>query len=186
MTARDREAAQAWISSSSLAASACVAMLPPPDQRPHGRPPPCQALADLAHHARALRAAQRRGGRLVEEGNNVADSLMEAGAVATMDVRIACPRGREPDPVVLAGAEISARENGGRVEVVHDPCEAVEGAHAVYTDVWVSMGDEVDAARRHAELEPYRVDGRLMAHAGPTRSSSTACPRTAARRSPPR
>ena len=126
---------------------------------------PCQALADLLTIREHFGQFEGVAVAYVGDGNNVANSLLEAGALATMDVRIACPRGYEPDHVVLRGAEISARENGGSVRVVHDPREAVEGAHAVYTDVWVSMGDEAEQARRLAALEDYRVTPRLMAHA---------------------
>ncbi len=126
---------------------------------------PCQALADLL----TLREhyGQLEGVTLayIGDGNNVAHSLMEAGALATMDIRIACAPGYEPDPEIVEGAERSARENGGSVRVVYDPHEAVEGAHAVYTDVWVSMGDEAEQERRLAELAHYQVTPQLMAQA---------------------
>ena len=81
---------------------------------------------------------------------------MRPAALAGMDIRVARPPGYEPDAEILRGAELAAAENGGSVRVVHDPHEAVEGAHAVYTDVWVSMGDEAEQARRLAELRPTR------------------------------
>ena len=101
----------------------------------------------------------------IGDGNNVAHSLMEAGTLAGMDVRIACPPGYEPDADILAGAERTAAENGSRIRVVYDPHEAVEGAHVVYTDVWVSMGDEAEQERRLAELGLYQVTPTLMAQA---------------------
>jgi ornithine carbamoyltransferase len=113
---------------------------------------PCQALADLL-------TLRERFGRLeglrvayVGAGNNVARSLLEAGALAGMDVVAACPPELAPD---VPGAH-----------VVADPLEAVSGADAVYTDVWVSMGEEAEREMRLATLEPYRVDARLMAAAG--------------------
>ena len=124
---------------------------------------PCQALADLLTLREHYGQLEGVALAYVGDGNNVAHSLMEAGALATMDIRIACPHGYEPDPVVLAGAEVCARENGGRISVVHDAREAVEGAHAVYTDVWVSMGDEAEQERRLAELARFQVTPRLMA-----------------------
>jgi ornithine carbamoyltransferase len=126
---------------------------------------PCQALADLLTLREHYGQLEGVAVAYVGDGNNVAHSLIEAGALATMDIRIACPPGYEPDPEVLAGAERSAAENGGRVRVVHDPCEAVEGAHAVYTDVWVSMGDEAEQQRRLADLARYQVTPTLMARA---------------------
>lgn len=113
---------------------------------------PCQALADLL-------TLQERFGRLeglkvayVGDGNNVATSLLEASALVGIEAVAACPPGYEPpveDAVVLT-----------------DPYEAVAGAHAVYTDVWVSMGDE-DREARLAALAPYQVDERLLAAARP-------------------
>ncbi|MGH3076561.1 MAG: ornithine carbamoyltransferase [Gaiellaceae bacterium] len=113
---------------------------------------PCQALADLLtlreHFGRleGLRVA------FVGAGNNVATSLVEAGALVGMDVVVACPRGHEPSVP--------------DVRVVPDPLEAVAGADAVYTDVWVSMGEEDEREERLARFEPYRVDAALMAAAG--------------------
>jgi ornithine carbamoyltransferase len=109
---------------------------------------PCQALADLM-------TMRERFGRLeglklayVGDGNNMARSLMVAGAVAGVEVVVASPEGMTlPDVAPL------------------DPAESVRGAHAVYTDVWVSMGDEAEADRKRAALAPYRVDEALMANA---------------------
>ena len=111
---------------------------------------PVQALADL-------QTLQESFGRLdglrlayVGDGNNVARSLAIAGALAGVEVVIASPEGFE-----LQGPDHGAR-------LVRDPVEAVEGAHAVYTDVWVSMGDEETADERRAALAPYRIDDALL------------------------
>jgi ornithine carbamoyltransferase len=110
---------------------------------------PCQALADL-------QTLQERFGRLeglklayVGDGNNVARSLAILGAKAGVQVAVASPPGYELEPV--AGAQLT-----------NDPAEAVAGAHAVYTDVWVSMGDEETASARRAALAPYRIDDALL------------------------
>ncbi|HLG09108.1 MAG TPA: ornithine carbamoyltransferase [Gaiellaceae bacterium] len=112
---------------------------------------PCQALADLL-------TLRERFGRLegvrvayVGAGNNVATSLLEAGALMGIHIVAACPAGYEP---AVDGAH-----------VVDDPLEAVAGAYAVYTDVWVSMGEEAERDVRFAALEPFRVDAELMAAA---------------------
>ena len=111
---------------------------------------PCQALADL-------QTLQERFGTLeglrvayVGDGNNVARSLAIAGGRAGVEVVIASPEGYE-----LQGDAHGAT-------LVRDPVEAVAGAHAVYTDVWVSMGDEDTAAERRAALAPYRIDDALL------------------------
>jgi ornithine carbamoyltransferase len=114
---------------------------------------PCQALADLL--TLRERFGELEGLRIayVGAGNNVATSLAEAGALVGATVVVASPPGYAP-PI------------GGAV-VVTDPLEAVVGAHAVYTDVWVSMGDEDDVQARREALEPYRVDAQLLSLARP-------------------
>ena len=128
---------------------------------------PCQALADLLTLKEHYGQLEDVAVAYIGDGNNVAHSLMEAGALAAMDIRIACPPGYSPDAGILDAAQLCAAERGARVRVVHDPHEAVEGAHAVYTDVWVSMGDEAEQERRLAELAPYQVTPSLMAQAAP-------------------
>ena len=126
---------------------------------------PCQALADLLtieQHFGSL-----AGIRLayVGEGNNVAHSLMEAGALAGMHVAVASPDGLGPDAEVTTRALRMAERHHGSIEVVSNPRSAVLDAHVVYTDVWVSMGDEADAEAHVASLRPYQVNGELMAAA---------------------
>jgi len=117
---------------------------------------PCQALADL------LTLRERFGDlagltvAYVGDGNNVAHSLIEAALLAGLQLALACPEGYRPDPAIVEAA-------GDAVRVVTDPRDAVAGAAAVYTDVWVSMGDEAEQQRRLADLRPYEVDGDLMA-----------------------
>jgi ornithine carbamoyltransferase len=124
---------------------------------------PLQSLADLL--TLRDRFGRLQGLRLayVGDGNNVTHSLMEAGALAGMTVAVATPEGYEPDATVTAEAQALARQHGGEVLVVRDPREAVAGAHAVYGDVWLSMGDpESETAARFAALEPYRITGALV------------------------
>jgi ornithine carbamoyltransferase len=121
---------------------------------------PCQALADLL----TLRERFGPGGlRLayVGDGNNVAHSLLLVGALAGLEVRVAAPPGLAP-----ARAIVERASRLGDVAVTVDPAEAVAGAHAVYTDVWVSMGQEDGDARRR-QLAPYRVDESLLTRARP-------------------
>jgi len=115
---------------------------------------PCQALADLLTVREALGALEGRRLAYVGDGNNVARSLAVLGEVAGMEVAVASPSGYELEPV--AGARL-----------VTDPGEAVAGAEVVYTDVWVSMGDEDTAAERRAALAPYRIDLELLSRAAP-------------------
>jgi ornithine carbamoyltransferase len=110
---------------------------------------PCQALADLLTLREAFGALDGLTLAYVGDGNNVARSLAILGATAGVEVRIASPQGYALEPV--AGATL-----------LSDPAKAVAGAHAVYTDVWVSMGDEATADARRTALAPYRVDDALL------------------------
>jgi ornithine carbamoyltransferase len=129
---------------------------------------PLQSITDV-FTAREL-FGELRGRRLayVGAGNNVAHSLMQACALAGMDIAVATPAEFAPDPCAVAEAEKLAADTGSRVEVGVDPIAAVRGACVVYTDVWVSMGDAAQTqAARLATLAPYRVTPALMAHAAP-------------------
>jgi ornithine carbamoyltransferase len=109
---------------------------------------PCQALADLMTLLERFGSLEGLKLAYVGDGNNMARSLLNSGRVAGVEVVMATP----PE---LSLPELPAL----------DPVEAVGGAHAVYTDVWVSMGDEQDAERRRSLLAPYRIDAELMSHA---------------------
>ncbi len=119
---------------------------------------PCQALADLLTLQERFGALEGLRVAYVGDGNNVLHSLMLVGARAGVQVVGATPPDLRPDPDLVAQA-------GALASVVDDPREAAAGAHALYTDVWVSMGDEQDADRRRALLTPYRLDAELLARA---------------------
>jgi ornithine carbamoyltransferase len=120
---------------------------------------PCQVLADLL-------TLRERFGRLeglrlayTGDGNNMANSLMLLGAKAGVEVAVATPAELRPDDALSAGLN-------GKVALTTDPAEAAAGAHALYTDVWVSMGDDDEAAEsRRSLLAPYRLDETLLARA---------------------
>jgi ornithine carbamoyltransferase len=125
---------------------------------------PCQALADLLTLRERFGAVKGLRLAYVGDGNNVAASLMLLGARAGVRVAVATPPELAPAKGVVAAAERSAAA-GGEVELTVDPVRAAAGAHAVYTDVWVSMGDEAEATRRRELLAPYRLDTALLARA---------------------
>lgn len=128
---------------------------------------PCQALADML--TLKERFGDLDGLRLayVGDSDNVARSLVEAGALSGVHVVLASPPAYEPKPDTLRAMHEFSDAHHGHVSVVHDPRVAVRGADAVYTDVWVSMGAESDAGERMTTLEPYRVTRELMALASP-------------------
>jgi ornithine carbamoyltransferase len=119
---------------------------------------PCQALADLLTLRERFGALDGLRVAYVGDGNNVCHSLMLLGARAGVEVVAATPPDLRPADEIVA-------EAGELARVVEDPAEAAAGAHAIYADVWVSMGDETDARRRRELLAPYRLDADLLAHA---------------------
>ncbi len=128
---------------------------------------PCQALADLL-------TIRERFGRLdgvrlsyVGDGNNVANSLLLAGALTGMHVSVATPPGYEPIPQVVKRAQELAADTGGSVHVGSDAPGSVVGTDVVYTDVWASMGQEAEAEERRLIFAPYQVNRVLVARAKP-------------------
>jgi ornithine carbamoyltransferase len=118
---------------------------------------PCQGLADLLTLRERFGDLEGLKLAYVGDGNNVANSLMLLGAKAGMEVAVATPEERRP----------SLSVDGGSVTVTSDPAAAAAGAHALYTDVWVSMGDEAQADALRTALAPYRLDTALLERARP-------------------
>jgi len=129
---------------------------------------PLQSITDVFTLTEIFGDLQGRTLAYLGAGNNVTHSLLEASALAGMNVAVATPAGYEPDPGVVAVAQKLAAESGSFVHIGHDPLAAVAGASAVYTDVWLSMGDELETrAARTAALTPFRVTTELMGLARP-------------------
>jgi ornithine carbamoyltransferase len=123
---------------------------------------PCQALADV------MTIRERLGGfddvrvAYLGDGNNVCHSLMAACGKLGMDFVAATPEGYDPDPEVVDWAREAASASDGSIELLRDPRVAAEGADVLYTDVWTSMGQEEEHARRLRDLEAYRIDDPLV------------------------
>ncbi len=128
---------------------------------------PCQALADV--FTLQERFGDVRGLKLafVGDGNNVAHSLMLASLRLGMNFSLATPVGYEPDAEIVAQAEALAAVAGGQLVITTDASEAVDGAQAIYTDVWASMGQENEKEKRLADFAPYQVNGALFEQAAP-------------------
>ena len=127
---------------------------------------PCQALADLFTIQQKRGSLKGRSFAYIGDGNNMANSLIEACAKVGMSITLACPKGYEPDAGIVREASREAEQAGARVTVVHDPYEAVRGADVVYTDVWASMGQEAEHAKRVKAFKGYEVDAKLLKAAG--------------------
>jgi ornithine carbamoyltransferase len=128
---------------------------------------PCQALADLLTVQERLGSLTGRTIVYLGDGNNVAHSLLLAGALAGMTVRCATPPGFEPIPQVVHRAEEIAARTGGAVEILHDPVEAATDADVLYTDVWASMGQEDEADERALVFPAYQLSQKLVDVAAP-------------------
>ena len=127
---------------------------------------PCQALADFLTLQEGFGAVSGLTLSYVGDGNNVAHSLMLCGALLGVNVRVGCPKSYEPDAAVLQ----QARELAGArcsIDVIHEPVAAVRGAHALYTDVWASMGQEDEKAAREAAFSGWCLNEELVAEADP-------------------
>src|SRR5438876_9565913 len=124
---------------------------------------PCQVLADLFTVHEAVGTWEGKRVAWVGDGNNMANSWLEAAQVLGFELRLACPEGYEPN----RGIFDRAKQAGACIEVTETPEEAVEGAHVVNTDVWASMGQEAEAEARRNAFRGYTVDAELMKLADP-------------------
>ena len=138
----------------------------------HSGIPVVNALSDLEHPTQIvsdLFTIQEEKGKLkglklayIGDGNNVCNSLVLGTALMGMRASVACPQGYEPEVAILKRAEERCRTTGGTVQVVHDPAEAAEGADVLYTDVWVSMGDEATKEKRTHDFNGYQINSELL------------------------
>ena len=122
---------------------------------------PCQAFADL------LTIKERKNSfdvtlAFVGDGNNVCNSLLLASAFVGMDMNVVCPPDYEPDAEIFNKATKYAEETGAKLKITNEVDEGVEGADVIYTDVWVSMGDEKEASKRIKDFTDYQVNENLM------------------------
>ena len=124
---------------------------------------PCQALADYQTIGERFEGFEGLALAYLGDGNNVAHSLMFAGAKLGVDVRVACPPGYEPLPQVVERCRAIGAETGGKLAVTNVVAEAATGANVLYTDVWASMGQESEAEKRAEVLGKYQVNSDVVA-----------------------
>jgi len=125
---------------------------------------PCQVLADLL-------TIQEKKGRLrgiklayIGDGNNVANSLIEAASKMGINLSLACPEGYEPDPLIFERAQAQAKSE---IIILREPREAAGGADVIYTDVWVSMGEEKKSEEKKKRFKDFRINEKLLLCAKP-------------------
>jgi ornithine carbamoyltransferase len=121
---------------------------------------PCQVLADLLTVRQQLGTYEGKKVAWIGDGNNMANSWINAAYRLGFELAVACPEGYDPDPEILARAQ-----RGGNVTLVRDPNEAAVGAHVVNTDVWASMGQEQEQEKREQAFAGFTVNGAVMKHA---------------------
>jgi ornithine carbamoyltransferase len=134
--------------------------------------PVVNALSDIEHPTQIvsdLFTIQEVKGKLkglklayIGDGNNVCNSLILGGALEGMSIAVACPTGYEPNGTLLGEAEKTSRTTGATITVSHDPSEAAKDADLLYTDVWVSMGDEASKEKRMKDFNGYQINDDLL------------------------
>lgn len=126
---------------------------------------PCQAIADLFtvyEHKGKLEGLKMS---YIGDGNNVTHSLLHACAMAGMDMSVATPKGYECAPEIVEEAKEIGKKTGSKIIITNDPVEAIKDSDAVYTDTWVSMGQEAEKAKRIEIFKDYTIDGKLFKNA---------------------
>ena len=123
---------------------------------------PCQALADMLTIKEHFGSFKGKKISFVGDGNNVCNSLLLIAPLLGMDMSVACPKGYEPNEDILKISKGYANENNTEITISDDINTALDNVDVVYTDVWVSMGDEAEKAKREIDLSPYQVNKELM------------------------
>ena len=128
---------------------------------------PCQALADMVTIKEKL--GSFRGKKIVYlgDGNNVCNSLLYASAIMGIDMVACCPATRMPNAEIMIGAANIAAENGSKIVASHDPQEACVGADVLYTDTWISMGDDTPVDKAIKLFQMYQINDELLSIANP-------------------
>ncbi len=123
---------------------------------------PCQAVADFMTMTEVKGELKGKVLAWVGDGNNVLHSLAFGAAILGMNLRAAVPEGYDPDMEIMEKAKGIAAKNGSSIEIFRDPKEAVTGADVIYSDTWVSMGDEAEMEKRVRAFDGYQVNMELM------------------------
>ena len=123
---------------------------------------PCQALADFLTIKEEFIDFKNVILTFIGDGNNVANSLILCGALLGVEVRISCPKGYEPNPIIIEKAQEIYKGKKSLLKINNNPHEAVKGANVLYTDVWTSMGEENQKIKKDEDFKGFTIDGDLV------------------------
>ena len=126
---------------------------------------PCQTLADLFTIRERFKAIQKMNIAYIGDGNNVLNSLLYGTSKTGANLSIATPRGYEPNEEILRDIKLIAKESGSKITLSNNPFTAIKNAHAIYTDVWVSMGQEKQRDQRIRDFQPFQVNSAIIGKA---------------------
>ena len=144
-----------------LAKNASVPVINALDNKEH----PVQIVADFMTMKEKFGKLKGLKLAYVGDGNNMANSLIAGASILGVDVSVGAPQGHKPDSSIVKRAKDLAKKNGSSVEILDDPMEAAENADAVYTDVWVSMGEEAEKKEKERQFSGFQVNDSLMSKA---------------------
>ncbi|MCL4451772.1 MAG: ornithine carbamoyltransferase [Candidatus Thermoplasmatota archaeon] len=144
-----------------LARNASVPVINALDNKEH----PVQIVADFMTMKEKFGKLKGLKLAYVGDGNNMANSLIAGASILGVDVSVGAPHGHKPDSSIVQRANELAKKNGSKVEILDDPMEAAENADAVYTDVWVSMGEEAEKKEKERQFSGFQVNDSLMSKA---------------------
>ncbi len=126
---------------------------------------PCQTLADLFTIREKFRTLEKINIAYIGDGNNVLNSLLYGAAKSGANLAIAMPRGYEPGEEILKEIKLISKESGSKITLSNNPFTAIKNAHAIYTDVWVSMGQEKQREQRLRDFQPFQVNSAILSKA---------------------
>ncbi len=126
---------------------------------------PCQTLADLFTIREKFKALQKMNIAYIGDGNNVLSSLLYGASKMGANLAIATPRGYEPNEEMLKDIKLISKDTGSKITLSNNPFTAIKNAHAIYTDVWVSMGQEKQRDQRLRDFQPFQVNGAIIGKA---------------------
>ncbi len=126
---------------------------------------PCQTIADLFTIRERFKGLAKMNIAYIGDGNNVLNSLLYGASKAGANLAIATPRGYEPNEEILKDIKLIAKESGSKISLSNNPFTAIKNAHAIYTDVWVSMGQEKQKEQRLRDFQPFQVNAAIIGKA---------------------